>query len=307
MGWLNDLGSAAATTIGSAYGGPLGGALANSAYSVASKAWTTPKRTTGPIATRAKAKSPTVSNNTGSNVLRSLGGAGANTAFSLGEKYLTDKYIGQPQADRAYGQSKESSAKAWKRSYGAYKRRYQDTSRDMKKAGLNPILAASGGFNVGSGTQAVSAQAFKAQQPQSSASQNTLNFAKTSQSGEETKRAAAQTKLTQKQAVTEVKKAQKIVMENRVLKQQEAEVIERTSLLMEQQAKTNAEWKLSNKKREQIILLNQQVRITLKKLKAQGNVYNGKYGEHLMRVRETLGAIGALIQGVPVQLMKTGH
>ena len=37
---------------------------------------------------------------------------------------------------------------AWLREKEAYQNRYRWTMDDMRKAGLNPILAASGGFNV---------------------------------------------------------------------------------------------------------------------------------------------------------------
>lgn len=43
---------------------------------------------------------------------------------------------------------------AYRRSSRSYKSRYVDTMQDLKNAGLNPILAASGGFNVGSGVTA---------------------------------------------------------------------------------------------------------------------------------------------------------
>ena len=71
--------------------------------------------------------------------------------------------LGDDNAEKAYGQSKEASALQFEREYGAYKTRYQDTMADMEKAGLNPILAASGGFNVGSGPKASTAQAFQSQ------------------------------------------------------------------------------------------------------------------------------------------------
>jgi len=63
-------------------------------------------------------------------------------------------------AKQASDQSSEMSQEAFERSMGAYKQRYQHTAADMKSAGLNPILAASGGFNVGGQPQASMPQTF---------------------------------------------------------------------------------------------------------------------------------------------------
>ena len=70
-------------------------------------------------------------------------------AVDLGGKYLQNELIGESNAKQSYERSEEASAKAFQRSYDAYKERYQTTMKDMHKAGLNPILASSGGFNVG--------------------------------------------------------------------------------------------------------------------------------------------------------------
>lgn len=43
----------------------------------------------------------------------------------------------------------EQAGIAYDRSMEAYRQRYQNTAQDMRAAGLNPILAASGGFSVG--------------------------------------------------------------------------------------------------------------------------------------------------------------
>ncbi len=212
-------------------------------------------------------------------------------------RYVDNQLIGLPNAQTAYNQSKEGSTTAWNRSYGAYKRRYQDTMADMKKAGLNPMLAAGSGFTVSGQPNAPAAKGYQAQSTTFSPSQSKKNIA-------ETQRSRAITKLTTNQAATELKKAIKITKENRVITQQEAETIERTSLLMEQNAKTNAEWKLTNAKRQQVVLLNQRLRLLMKKLGKQGGVYNNTYGTILTYIREILGSIGALIQGVPVQLLK---
>lgn len=63
------------------------------------------------------------------------------------------------------GQANDNSAKAAAASYAnnvkAFQRRYQDTVVDMKAAGLNPILAATGGFNVSGAPTMPMAQTFQ--------------------------------------------------------------------------------------------------------------------------------------------------
>jgi len=70
-------------------------------------------------------------------------------AIDLGSDWLQNELVAKPNTDEAWERSKEASALAFKRSYGAYKHRYRDTMKDMRKAGLNPILAAgSAGFTT---------------------------------------------------------------------------------------------------------------------------------------------------------------
>lgn len=89
-----------------------------------------------------------------SNGLSSMMGNAPSSALD----FLTKQYTTQ----QANSQSEANTALAWQRSVDAYNSRYQNTMADMRKAGLNPILAASGGFNVGSAPQASTAQAFAA-------------------------------------------------------------------------------------------------------------------------------------------------
>jgi len=83
-------------------------------------------------------------------------------AVDLGSAWLQNKYIQQPAANVASDRAFENSAYAFQKSREAYQNRYQDTYTDMLKAGLNPILAASGGFNVGNSPQMSNASAFQA-------------------------------------------------------------------------------------------------------------------------------------------------
>lgn len=73
-----------------------------------------------------------------------------------------DKGAGYAQdlQDSANLNSALQSKVAYDRSMEAYKSRYQNTMADMRAAGLNPILAASGGFNVGNAPTVAPAQTF---------------------------------------------------------------------------------------------------------------------------------------------------
>ncbi len=95
--------------------------------------------------------------------VKGVGGSVLGGLVDVGMSWLGNEIIAKPNAERAYKDSKEASALSFERSYGAYKSRYQDTMKDMKAAGLNPILAASSGFKPSSAPQAATAQAFQAQ------------------------------------------------------------------------------------------------------------------------------------------------
>ena len=113
-------------------------------------------------------------------LLGSLGGA----ALSLGSNMAS--------AFQAQSASRHMTSTQNRRAQYMYKNRYKWTMEDMKRSGLNPILAATGGFNVGSGPQIASAQSFQAPASQSLSS-TALDFAKTEQSGAETEKIAEET------------------------------------------------------------------------------------------------------------------
>jgi len=92
-----------------------------------------------------------------SSLTKGLGGAVADLPGALAGRAM-DNY----SARDAYERSKEGAAEAFERSQQAYKTRYQSTAEDMRKAGLNPILAATGGFSVGNAPQMVAPQSFAA-------------------------------------------------------------------------------------------------------------------------------------------------
>lgn len=67
--------------------------------------------------------------------------------------------------ETAWENSRAGSLEAFEREQSAYRTRYQTTMNDMRRAGLNPVLAAHGGFNVGTGVQGFNPQSFMAKTP----------------------------------------------------------------------------------------------------------------------------------------------
>lgn len=77
-----------------------------------------------------------------------LGGIGGGL-LDFGSSFLGNQYIGGPNAKQQFKYNKKAAKYSFDLSYDAYKHRYRDTMHDMKKAGLNPILAlAKGGMTV---------------------------------------------------------------------------------------------------------------------------------------------------------------
>ena len=107
--------------------------------------------------------------------------------------------------DINWRRQKEAAKTSYQRDLRAYSRRYQTTAKDMKSAGLNPILAATSGFNVGSGVKAnmPSTNANSASAP----STGTITFGSTAKSLSAAEKDQAQTKLTKKQVISEINKA----------------------------------------------------------------------------------------------------
>lgn len=163
-----------------------------------------------------------------------IGGAGKFLGSAAGD--FLGNALGISNADRAYEQSKEATALAFDRSMEAYKSRYQNTTADMRAAGLNPILAATGGFSVGSAPQMASAQAFQAPAPYGYAAQSVRNITETEKVEEEVKKVIQETDRT-------MQEVQKVSAEKELAIQKRLESIAQTQKARAEAGKANAqEW-----------------------------------------------------------------
>ena len=81
--------------------------------------------------------------------VKDIGKSVVGGAIDLGTSWVSNELIGKPNQKEAYRLADKNSAKAFARSMEGYRQRIPYTVAGLRDAGLNPILAASGGFNAG--------------------------------------------------------------------------------------------------------------------------------------------------------------
>ncbi len=217
-----------------------------------------------------------------------LGGA-AIGAFS---SYLGNRQTESMQQD-AMNENRYSSAVAWDREYGAYKRRYQDTMADMKKSGLNPILAASsGGFNVGSGpsAKALSAPSGQGSQWNLASSARDIMSAKTEHRKE---------KLTVEQTATERKKRGLISAQEDNALAEYLNIKQNFNKITAEAKHAIAKRKLTNLEQQKVLQTTAHLKATLVKLTKVAKVYKGPSGTLLTYVQEILKSLNMGVAIVP--------
>jgi hypothetical protein len=114
-------------------------------------------------------------------------------------------------SERATDQAKGATAL----SYGRYKRRYRDTVKDMRAAGLNPILAASGGFDIGNSVGP--SQVYPANMSNFDLSSTAKNFAEAGLMEEQQMESISRQGLNAQKSLTEVANREKLETEERKL------------------------------------------------------------------------------------------
>jgi len=240
---------------------------------------------------------------------------GLSTAFDLGGRFLENQFINKPNSQYATDMSRVNAKEAFERSYGAYKSRYQDTARDMKAAGINPIMAASSGFQVGNAVNAPIAQSFQPHQPNI----NAVNSGKTLQEQQKIK---AETVKTFEQAL-KIRAETGLATANEKKAVQDTQNLKRNMVLMAKQinltqqkikesrskveltdskiAETNVNIKKIKEQKLKIIKEAQKLGYESQKLKRVADVYASPSGKILVWINEILGSLGinvGLIKGL---------
>jgi hypothetical protein len=217
-------------------------------------------------------------------VISGIGKAAPSIATDLASSALQNHFISQPNADSAFNQSLYGSAVSFDRSYNAYKRRYQDTVADLKAAGLNPILAATGGLSVGNAPTMAQPQAFQAHQPPIFGTQSAKNIADTRLSDKKAEQAVAETYLARAKKGL-VKAEERVAYKNvsKIL----SEIRLNASKAFEAKGKGEQAWQ--NVKN--LIKQKEMLELEIEKLKKISSVYSNPGGQTIAYVEKLLGMI----------------
>lgn len=213
---------------------------------------------------------------------------------------LLSNFLGQQNATTAWERSQEGARYA----YSNWTHRYQDTVKDMKAAGLNPILAASGGFNVsGAGSQQPDAP--QAPTPMVNFSSSAEQFASANKQTEEIAKIRAETEKIGQDAKVSMETATKLRAETGKITAEEKTISRRFHFLdMEFKKLTQETYKALEEKYQaqtatKIIKHNlriaqgkaDQIRYELSKLKQISDIYDSPVGRYLQFIESTLDSL----------------
>jgi hypothetical protein len=239
--------------------------------------------------------------------LKDIGGGLVGGAMDLGFDWLSNETIGKPNMREAYRHADNNSAKAFERSYDAYKNRYQTSVLDMKKAGLNPILAATGGFQVGGQPSAQVNAAIQPPPPTGEGTYSARNLGETSVSRAEVQEKIEKVaEIRENAALLQQRARQERIRTRTVVPYEEAKIQKEISLLDTQVMKTFSNHLLLKaqaatephiRKRVQAqrkLLLKQinQLQYQLQELRRTSQVYRKPIGGWLKYIRAITDALG---------------
>jgi hypothetical protein len=235
-----------------------------------------------------------------------IGGGASLISTALGGKLAEDA------ASTAWDRTKAGAE--WQEYQ--YTRRFQNTVNDMKAAGLNPILAASGGFNAsGTGIQAPVAQ--MARMPMPDFASSARDIASAGLQSEQTKNVAKDTELKANQIWETIAKTARERAAAGLMTQQEKEAFARVTMTWAQTRKANreawlaeanayksdAERQLAEAKVKQVHQLTYKLKLEMEELKQTAKVYGSKFGFMLKAIAQMMDALNVNV-GVGVGFTK---
>jgi len=154
------------------------------------------------------------------------GEASSQLVNALTEMYVQD-YFNDANATTGWNRNQDAMALQYAYNSKAYQQRYQNTVADMKAAGLNPILAATGGFSVGNAPSVGLPNVAQSYPVTSTLSSSAKGFAEAALSDAERSKTIEETK--------------KVIEETAKVIQDRAKSLEETLLYREQQRLVGAQ------------------------------------------------------------------
>lgn len=249
--------------------------------------------------------------------------SGISTLASQNMEYSNSKTAARDQYERSIALMKRQDLINRKN----YQQRYQWTAKDMRKAGLNPILAASGGFNVSGAPEVGLPAVQQARTPTIDFAGNARDVASAVQSMFEARKKGAEVaeveqniKLLRAKASESIQSAWKLRKEQNLISANERRVVREIERIDSEMARNwsqarqfeaqidelqkravmhGAETENLREMREQIqinkeLLANdvKKMEYSLKELKKISEVYDGPIGSVLAYVKEIVSALG---------------
>jgi len=246
----------------------------------------------------------------------------------LAGDYLGNQFIGVPNSALSFAQSQQGAYEQWAQAERMYKNRYKWTMEDMKRSGLNPILAVSSGMGVGNTPQLTSAKGFQPHSPYGSGAASAKGFAQSYEAEEGASLKRAQASETIQKTKQAFEQTRKIMAETRVtsqteknLRQEWFNIDKQYDVLTKQiehtqksiyQLETRGD--LNQAERRKVEAEKQQIKINTQRLKQEvlkakavlsklqtiSDVYKTPYfGQALSGISETLKTIAKIIPFAP--------
>jgi len=205
------------------------------------------------------------------------------SALGLGSDYAANKLIGEPNAAQAWAESRAGTAKQFERNKEMFQNRYQWTMKDMKAAGLNPILALSkGGINVGTAPQVSAASGPQAVSPYGAGASSAKQFSESKLAEQKSKESEQNVKKMSKEIDRIIMETKKGGAEIKAIGQQIAESKKRIISLgadiyekNQRGMKHGTEQVYYSRMTEKLETEITKIKAILPKLEAQSNIYRG--------------------------------